>query len=349
MKYVELELEVITPMFSFGDNKELSEFRITELKSLMRNTFRQIYCFNKPEDMKKKEEILFGSTKNKSPISFKLNSPIVGNGKRDMLPHRETKDEREMLPYRKTKNKESKTNCISESTIIKNLYMIVNNNSNIELYINLLIQSSILGGIGKRSRKGFGAFKINSISGIDEKYNYLFKKSPVDVLKECEIYLKDNDLYKVRKNRYRNNKIEKLIFDDSIYKKNKLNFPYIKNINFIKISKNRDYTNLIKLVSQLTHNRLDDKVIKEDNKIIIDPNILGNCKSGNRKINRFASPICVSFWENNIDKYMIVKELNYDYILSSLKTKYDKAINPNKRYVDRYVEKIIEIGGIKSK
>ncbi|BDR81187.1 hypothetical protein N072000002_13670 [Clostridium tetani] len=337
MKYVKLELEVITPMFSFGDNKKLSQFRITELKSLMRNTFRQIYCFNKPENMKKKEDILFGSTKNKSPISFKLNSPIIGNGERNMLPHRETRC------------RESKTNCISESTIIKNLYMIVNNNSDMELYINLLIQSSILDGIGKRSRKGFGAFKINSISGINEEYNYLLKKSPVDVLKECEIYLKDNDLYKVRKNRYRNNKIEKLIFDDSLYIKNKLNFPYIKNINFIKISKNRDYTNLIKLVSQLTHDRLDDKVIKEDNKIIIDPNILGNCKSGNRKINRFASPICVSFWENNIDKYMIVKELNYDYILSSLKTKYDKSINFNKRYVDEYVEKMIEIGGIKSK
>lgn len=338
MKKVEVKLEIITPMLSFGDNTNKAEFRIAELKSLMRSTFREIYSFNGLDDMKEKEDALFGNMKKKSPISFKIKSiEPKGEEKFFMLPHKE-----------KEKDK-SKTSCLGSSSEIV-LYMITSNDSNIELYVNLLIQASIVGAMGKRSRKGFGSFRIIKVNGI-EKYEDLLEKSPIKILEECENYLEDSDLYKIRENQYENSVIEVLAFSDSVLRKNELDFSYIKKINFIKIQKDREYDDLIESISRLTHDRLPSKKAEEDfidsivNKESINRNILGNCRFQSTSINRFASPIYASFWENAIDRYMIIKELNYDYILDDLKIKNDKSKKTNKEYVDKYIKELIKIGG----
>ncbi|WP_032123135.1 type III-B CRISPR module RAMP protein Cmr1 [Clostridium amazonitimonense] len=345
MKIAEITLEVITPMLSFGDNTKKSEFRITELKSLMRNTFREIYSFNDRKDMKEKEDALFGSIEKKSPMSIKIKS-IELRGKETvfMLPHKTVR------PGKKIGEEKAETSCLGSSSEIV-LYMITSNDSNIELYINLLIQASIIGSMGKRSRKGFGSFKITDIVGVkNNKYKDILNKSPIEVLKEC-----DNDSHKIREIQYESNGIEKLSFNDPILKKNELDFPYIKKLNFIKIQEDKKYLDLIYHISELTHDRLPSKKIEEDfiasisNKGLINRNILGNCRFQSKSISRFASPICVSFWENRTDRYMVIKELNYDYILNKLEIKDAKSKKANEDYIQKYIDELVNKGGLEDK
>lgn len=339
LKRAEIELEVLTPMFSYGNNQV--EFRLTELKSLMRSAFREIYNFDDIKDMKEKEENLFGSTEKKSPVCF-FNKNSFTESFIDMKP---------MLPHKSKKEYP----CIKAG--YKQIFYVICKNNKIDFYINLLLQSSVIGALGKRSRKGFGSFKINSVTidkDSEKKYNDLINKNPIELLR---ISTRNN-----------NSKNEEMLQYDKFPKH--FNYPYVNKINIIKIGsksdqyKKFDYMNLIEEISQLTHDRIYDierqKQLQDSLKINKDieiyDSILGNFKK-HEKVNRFASPVYVSFWENNKDIYMIIKELNYDYIFKKYKKYYKKENNKdmdeselerekelNKVYVDSYVQKLIQIG-----
>lgn len=351
MKKVKITLEVVTPMLSFGDDRTNSEFRITELKSLMRNTFRELYYFKDVRDMKAKEGMLFGNIDRKSPICFKVTKvDLKGEEKVFMLPHKKVR------PGKEEKKEKSEVTCLGASSEIS-LYMIMNNILNIDLYVILLIQASIIGALGKRSRKGFGSFRIIDIDGIEnDKFKSILEKSPIEILRECNNYLKENysDTYGIRENNYKRDKIEQLIFNK--YKSKGIDFPYVTKIDFVKIKSSKDYMNLIESISKLTHCRLCNKkdcnkdfVYKIENNNKINRNILGNSRGQQVKINRFASPISVSFWGNFNDKYMIIKELNYNYIFRSLKIYDDIGKKANNDYINKFVESLVGIGEGKRK
>lgn len=358
MNKVEIKFKIITPMFSFGNNKLEAEFRVTELKSLMRNTFRELYYFKDIKDMKEKEVKLFGNTEKKSPLSFKADIKDVHTGNRHMLPH----------------DKRALTKCLDSSSEII-LHMIVNDVLILEFYINLLILSSIFGSLGKRSRKGFGSFKIINIKNTEKnkykKYNELLKKNPIEILNNFT--KQTNNLCKMR-----NYSVEKQ--NNSInleFNKHNINFPYTNKVHVLKIHKNNQkknvqYNDLLKDISQLTQNRLSDSFTKKIINSDINKSILGNYKSS-----RFASPIWVSFWENDTDSYMIIKELNYCYILKEMyvnmciKKSGEKNYNKKriliqnfkkdykqgnteknfrqdtKKYINKYINELINKGGYK--
>ncbi|WP_157055617.1 hypothetical protein [Clostridium sp. DMHC 10] len=52
----------------------------------------------------------------------------------------------------------------------------------------------------------------------------------------------------------------------------------------------------------------------------------------------------MSFWENDDNKYMIIKELNYNYIYNKLNIRGENEQQANKDYVNKYVEELIKIG-----
>lgn len=326
MKVVDVELEVITPMFSYGNNQKFPEIRITEIKSLMRSTFRELYQFKSISDMKEKEKNLFGNTKVKSPIRIKLKTKDIKNEYADMLPHKENKEDRG--------NKKS----IYSSSKIK-LAIIGNDEVKLKRYVILLIQASIIGSIGKRSRKGYGSFKVVDIKeskGIE--YGSLLEKSPTEILKKCREYSSED--YTMREEKEEKRSEFLTTFD---LEKTNLDFPYVTKINFVKISKDRDYITFLTQISQLTHERLPheekekDFIYEIDNNQKIKRTILGNCKCERKLVNRFASPISVSFWENSNDKYMIIKELKYNYIFKLLKIDDDISKKANEEYVYKYI------------
>jgi CRISPR-associated protein Cmr1 len=113
------------------------------------------------------------------------------------------------------------------------------------------------------------------------------------------------------------------LYEEDIKKKDDYN--YIKNVYIIELKEDTEYEKLLNNISKLTHERVslkqgDDflKKLMKNKKDIdikkININVLGNYKSRNR----FAAPVYVTFWENKDKKYMIIKELNYNYIFKKL-------------------------------
>lgn len=51
----QVSIRLLTPMFSSGSDVSKAEFRITELKALMRSTFREFFEYETVEELKEAE------------------------------------------------------------------------------------------------------------------------------------------------------------------------------------------------------------------------------------------------------------------------------------------------------
>ena len=367
MKQMEVTLEFITKMCCHGADKTKEEFRITELKALMRITFRQLYkCTisnnaNKEEDYKNNikyiEDRLFGSTSIKSPMTLK------------------------QCYSSKQKNSYKVEICVKDKDA-----------DLIAVYKNILIQSSIIGAIGAKSRKGYGSFIITNIimkiNNNNDKnnndntlniYEGLKDKNVIEFI--SNIGLETVELIKASIERnsinVEENKKVRISFIDLNCEKSDTkedeDYPYIKSIKAYKIKVKDDYESILTKIKKLTKYRCKPEFynpIKQENdsgNLPIEINILGNYKlkewegykeDKNNKFSkkrRFACPIVVSFWKNKNDKYMVIKELNYMYMLNKMykgvnrqendKDEYEKYILINKAYVNKYVEELRKMVG----
>ena len=90
-----------------------------------------------------------------------------------------------------------------------------------------------------------------------------------------------------------------------------------------------------------------------ENNWLINNNILGQHKSGKPKLDRFASPLWISFWENENSRYLILKILNYDYLLLKLyllrkqfylekREEFTKIPDSNKKQKNKMIEDMIK-------
>ena len=345
MNIIKVTLEVITPMFSYGNNQNQPEFRLTELKSLMRTTFREVYKFKDLDDMKTKEGELFGSLENKSPIVFR----VVNKVKNSDVIYQYLCLHREDRP---------KVRCINYYTKVE-VELLVKDRENINTYIDILILTSILGGIGKRSRKGLGSFKINEIIYDDKKdFSNLLNCS----LEETLMRIKEHNSFKYQIRDFSYNKGE-FIFSEG---ESDMKYPYLKKIHIYKLG-DEEFTEFLKKVSKITHQRLNNKEFWKNRLSVTSysKDILGNfipkykMKNEAKSIPRFASPIYVTCWEKSKnERCIIVKELNYEYILEILYKKYKinmekmnassiidyfDYMKNNENYVNEYVNKLKEI------
>ncbi len=146
-----ITLETLTPLCSNGADKYSLEFRITELKSLMRFWWRAINTFGSVSEMKKKEGELFGSTELKSPLRIRLDS---------YKSHKMNNSEQ-----KKWLNRISGISPQSQISLIFSYSNHRVDQDQMDYYINLLKISLILGGLGKRSRRGGGVLKLVEIDG----------------------------------------------------------------------------------------------------------------------------------------------------------------------------------------
>jgi CRISPR-associated protein Cmr1 len=127
-----VELETITHMFSYGSDKYKPEFRVTELKSLMRNTFREFYDFKNLKEMKEKEAELFGDLNKASPVKIILKKTDIEPFEEYLLPHKITEKEKSLMK------------CIKDRRKF-NIIFVSNHYEKLICYLIILIQSSILG------------------------------------------------------------------------------------------------------------------------------------------------------------------------------------------------------------
>ncbi len=175
MQTITFTCEVITPMFLAGADGTTPELRPASIKGALRFWWRAMNGHLPTDEMRKLEGEIFGSTEKRSNIIIKESKPSAdysplkydGNSSSFMLPHKP-----------KPKDKEKDLRSVNKAFLQKSTFQIefimtgsisvkyANSDYTftIDSLKNLFILTSILGGLGKRSRKGFGSFTITKIN-----------------------------------------------------------------------------------------------------------------------------------------------------------------------------------------
>lgn len=154
MKEIIIECQGITPMFMGGANGNENILRPPSLKGVLRFWWRAMNGHMSLTELKKKESEYFGGTE---PAT---RSKII------IHPFDELKRKEEKIS--KTPHRE---NPYEQAAVIVRFSIKISYHESIDLDVkNLIKVAFVLGGVGNRSRRGFGSFKIISING-DEPFS----------------------------------------------------------------------------------------------------------------------------------------------------------------------------------
>ena len=347
MDYKRLKIKTITPMLSHGISRYKPEFRVTELKSAMRFWWRAINTFENLKDMKKKEGILFGDSENNcSP--FRMKAKVIGNNKKDLSEYHIAKV---------GKTKEGKDIEIKGIHIDKDIEITLYSNklydSNLEFYVKLIKLVSFLGGLGQRSRRGYGAFNVEKCNNNTKNQN-----PPKQLCEDIKVELKDLIDEIIRD---QNKEAKNLNFDKTEYhypeetddyfvtisrkeseyeKKDLMKYPYIKNIYIGKSTvKWIDYS--LETENQRIENQISNRV-----KNAID-NTRRNKLTYKGNKGKLACPVYVTWIkEGNYLIPMIVELNNTNHNKQQKHEKHKKCEKCEKyeKYINKFKEAILKKG-----
>lgn len=269
---------ILTPTFLYGNDKNRAELRIPSVKGVMRYWWRAAFCEEDINLLSEKECKLFGSQSNKSPFSLRIAESKIKQGRYDMLPY-----------PRPNKKWDSHFNALMPET---NFKVIVETKDE---YIHKMAMCSLelsflLGGLGKRSRRGFGSVRI--IESYHGSYNKIYS-SKQDFLTNLL-----GRLNEIKPDGY---KIEETGITNISFSKGNFKYPVIKNIQIG--TPESSYSELLKRIDKATHDNADKS--------------LGDGRK------RMASPAVVRIQKISDKYYPVIIELHsiYPYQISSEKPK----------------------------
>lgn len=227
----EFEVEIVTPLFLGGADPKKAELRAPSIKGALRFWWRAIYGSDDLEDMKRREAEIFGSTDNKASFDLHLH-PITDclpklfnlpKGKEFHVVSSRGKFRLGIIDYLAFGLRDFRTGYSKEHIPEKNKFRIKfaiknqNYKDEIENAFRMLVYH---GGIGAKSRNGFGSihvqnlnpFKIDGKSDV-KNFTSLSKKIILfnkfthfatwkDALSEIGIAYKDARLSTERKHKY---------------------------------------------------------------------------------------------------------------------------------------------------
>ncbi|WP_252243788.1 MULTISPECIES: type III-B CRISPR module RAMP protein Cmr1 [unclassified Clostridium] len=294
MNSIIYECESITPILMNGANIKYSlpELRAQSIKGWMRYWWRAITAYDNLEDLKKNEKEIFGSLDKKATfsisISFQKNNFNVEY--QNVVPHRELEE------YDGTK-KSIMVNAIKNVKF--DLKLRFYNNKYENLICNLFEICCVLGGIGKRSRRGFGSIQI--LKKNDEKYKCICL--PEEILNTLNLITDQSK----NKQLYSKN-------EDGLYmiKKIDTKYPFVKKIIMGNIKEFSSPYKLIQKIGMVSHQHCNNKLVNKYNKSLLDV----FDKTDTKKINRYASPLYVSIIKNNKKFQPIITVLHSNEIQS---------------------------------
>ncbi|NMC58566.1 MAG: type III-B CRISPR module RAMP protein Cmr1 [Candidatus Methanofastidiosa archaeon] len=260
MKTITFECEIITPMFIGGADGQTPELRPPSIKGMMRFWWRALNGHLPFEELKKRESKRFGASNEK-----------IGRSKFNIrIPNTELKEQK--YPPFSHKKKKVKFNGISPHQKI--FITLSSQYESIKKYADILKVSLILGGFGKRARRGFGSVRILNID--NQPYNVEYES--INILKLI------ND---ISINQYKMGNGNKIELKDNITAQ----YPFLNEIQLGK--EYNSWEDLLDKISEASHNHNFDS--------------LGFVK--NKK--RLASPIYVSVVKTSDEKYKpIISTLN---------------------------------------
>ncbi|MFQ8664349.1 type III-B CRISPR module RAMP protein Cmr1 [Anaerostipes caccae] len=251
-----IKLELITAMGTHGANNKELEFRITELKSAMRFWWRAVQCFDSAEELYRKESALFGSLGRKAPVSIRQYKFDRPNAQSIKL------------------GKGGTVDFFEEGEVIE-IELLSHDSEKLDKYLQILKLTSYLGGIGQRSRKGYGAFKIVESNGTAPK-----EKEIVEILEQLIISITGEDHIKQL------NKEQNIIFNcnDSKY----------LCLNKIRIGRERELKKFYKDVKKCIHETANTK------EYLLSVSCYG---SENSKVKPIVSEFRVKRYNNFVKNY----------------------------------------------
>lgn len=259
MKTITFECETITSMFLSGADSKTPELRPPSIKGALRFWWRAMNGHLPLADLKKKETEIFGGGGDKATRS---NVIIKIENHRD-IEQKLTKKDNNPVPHKKYQIKSFDVNQkfnISLNIIHENII-------SAEKLISLFKLTIILGGFGKRVRRGMGSLKINKYKINDE--NWMINNQNIDLQYINSLLNRVNSKFTIE-----NNLIKSYFDRDEKY-------PYIKTIQ-IGNPKN----DLLYLISKKTNELHSQNGYKFS---------MGYAD----KFGRFASPIFVSIINPN--------------------------------------------------
>lgn len=257
------QLRIITPMFLTGADGRTPELRGTSFKGMIRFWWRALHSHLSIEKMYEQESQLFGSSDEnfgKSKLLLKLSGQLQ-TAEYQLVP-------RSDKPFKALAFKEGESFSLLLSTRAEELA---------EIFVNITKIAIILGGFGKRSRRGFGSLEIVKINDTDFNFDY----SPESI---CNLLNKvAYDCFAVRE--------KKIIRTKPSH--NSAKYPYIKEI-YIKETSS-DASTLLSKIAESAH--------KND------------CEQTGftKKEKRFASPIYVTVKKLTQGYCLIITVLNTAY------------------------------------
>ncbi len=249
--------EVLSPMFIAGADGTTPEIRPPSIRGMMRFWWRALHGHLSVVNLKKEEEKLFGGPDNKSPFSVRVvrTSYTISNVEK-LVPHK---------PF--------PAFCIEEkskfSVVLQSGFPNMDTKT-WEKIQSIFIVSACLGGLGRRTRRGMGAFKIIEVN----KSTFNIKESP-DNLSEVFNYIQN-----VSSNYILNG-------NQIIYKTfgTPLKFGFLKKVEL----GTKRHKNLPSVISHLTHDTKKDEDFRKYE------SSMGYAFKGDR----FSSPIYVSVLDDN--------------------------------------------------
>lgn len=135
----QLRLETVTPMFLRGSDNESPELRPPAFKALFRYWWRAAVAEMDADNLRERESCLFGNTKKRSPLSVRISGiAALSTGLCAPLPHR---------PRAFT----------SQAYLSNGKFNLTLAAPQLSEYEKIVKLGFLLGGVGNRSRRGFGS------------------------------------------------------------------------------------------------------------------------------------------------------------------------------------------------
>ena len=273
METTQLELVTVTPMFLHGHNNKVVELRPPPFKALFRYWWRTAQDCDMAS-LKKDEANLFGSTKIKSPFTVRIpQNNDLEQSQYKPLPH---KHDRDRLGF-----KMDAYECGQSF----DLYLVTKSDSDASTYKQIAKLGFLLGGVGNRSRRGFGSIRETRWNLSDVS---MLQKEVLDTL---------NGVGKGGRFQINNFTINgrNVTIIERIKVPRKPNYPVIQNIFFGRLMD--DVNILLRNIGKAT------SIAKQNNK----DHTLGNGRP------RMASPVIVTILMIDDEYLPVVTQLSSPY------------------------------------
>ncbi|MFW6271863.1 MAG: type III-B CRISPR module RAMP protein Cmr1 [Desulfosalsimonas sp.] len=223
MEQKEFEVEVVTPLFLGGADPKKAELRAPSVKGALRFWWRALFPHLPLNQLKDEESKIFGDVGDrygKSKMQIKIQKSLINkeNSKANPLPH---------------KNVNFRFPCFYPG---EKFSLLIYGNSEV---FNIFKLTTLLGGLGKRSRRGFGSLKITKI----DKNEFSF---PVNSEQIAQL------IKKITKEDFFTADQGQILRKENI----SANYGYIKSIELGQ--SHTQYNKILQTIGQSSHNNNSD-------------------------------------------------------------------------------------------